>query len=236
MKTDNDFQLIEVTDQHPAQWLVHAEGFPVTIANLDPQNTVILGNNKEVQPKDHLTVPLGPGTAIPFSGINNVYGICMKNQSAAVLVIPGATGWFGSTGQSPSSVPPSVASTSIGSAGNTPLIGAALNPNQLAIQLVSMSITSIAVTTSPAAGQSAFTVEDGIYDSNGKQYLPCEIGLPGVAANQPYGAVNSNNMNFNNTIVPAGLILNLVNGGAGGTTSLRRCSGTVSYYLIGQGS
>jgi hypothetical protein len=116
------------------------------------------------------------------------------------------------------------ASVSIGSAGSAQLIPASAN----GARLLSLVISSIAVT--PAVNLAAsWVVEDVVHDSNGTQYLAAEIGLP---AGAPWVAVSSAELDEGGIVVPAGVIVRLLNGGAAGTTSLRRCSASATYIIL----
>jgi hypothetical protein len=118
-----------------------------------------------------------------------------------------------------------VASGSIGSGNNLDLITGGTSR----LQLLSASISSGAVT--PVGGiPSGWLLEDTIADTNGVQYLACEIGLPGGGTMA--WAFNSVEQDLAGIVVPIGVSLQLRNGGAGGSLSLRRCSGTVTYIII----
>lgn len=112
-------------------------------------------------------------------------------------------------------------SDSIGSGNTTDIISAAQNPN--GAYLWHLSISSGA-----NGGSTAFLVEDVVQDGNGNQYLACEIGLPA----QGGVAHNSINHDMKGILIPAGVNLKLINGGAGGGTALRRCSATAIVSLL----
>lgn len=232
---DNRFRLINVLDKRPATQLVWRGG-TVTIANLDGQNTIFIGDNHKIATTDQEVAPIGPGQSIPFDGTIDVYGITPTGISVSVLALPGAIGWFGSAGQSPSAVPPSVTSKAIGSGLPIDLIGNVKNPNGLPIQILSACLSSTASNFGGGGGSSGFAVEDMIQDDNGVPYLNCDISLPALAANVSDSNSNSVTLKYDNAVVPAGRKLVLQNGGASGTGALRRCSATVVYYLINSGT
>lgn len=116
------------------------------------------------------------------------------------------------------------ASVSIGSGNSTTLIAATQN----GVRLISLALTSKAIS---AGGGSAvaFLVEDQVIDTNGIQYLATEVGLPqGV----PWADGDSVTLDEGGIVVPPGVTVQLVNGGAAGTGSLRRCSASVTYIIL----
>lgn len=118
-------------------------------------------------------------------------------------------------------------SKTIGSGGTVHLIKASDNPNGLTLWSVSISSAASASGTSPPGN--SFMVEDTVTDSDGGQYLACQIGMgQGVGGS----AENSVSQNMFGIDVPAGASLDLNNGGAGGTAALRQCSATVIYQVI----
>ena len=116
------------------------------------------------------------------------------------------------------------ASASIGSGNTTTLIAATAN----GIRIVSITISAIAVSVGGGIA-SSFAVEDVVNDTNGVQYAATEIGLPqGVPFAMPAGVP----FDLSGIVVPAGVTVQLVNGGAGGTGALRRCSASASYIIL----
>lgn len=117
----------------------------------------------------------------------------------------------------------STASQVIGSAGTAHLVTAANNPAGLLLWHV--------VISSGAAGTMAsnFLVEDLVQDSAGNIYGACEIGLGNGGTGQSHNSISHD---CNGILVPAGASLDLVNGGAGGGTALRRCSAVVKYTAL----
>jgi hypothetical protein len=116
------------------------------------------------------------------------------------------------------------ASASIGSSATTTLIA----PTANGIRLISLALSAGVCAPSNGAGQ-GFLVEDVVNDTNGVQYLAVEIGLPvGVVVN----GFNSVSLDEAGIVVPAGATVQLVNGGAAGTTSLRRCSASATYVTL----
>jgi predicted sugar kinase len=116
------------------------------------------------------------------------------------------------------------ASVSIGS-GNTATL---ISPTANGVRITSLSISSQAVSVGSGASAS-FAVEDVVNDTNGVQYGATEIGLP---AGVPFATANSTPFDEGGIVVPAGVTVQLVNGGAGGTGSLRRCSASASYIIL----
>jgi hypothetical protein len=97
------------------------------------------------------------------------------------------------------------------------------------IRLLSLTVTSQAQTVGGGVG-SSFAVEDIVISSpGGTQYHAVEIGLPtGV----PYGETNSASLDEAGIVIPGGQDLILVNGGAGGTGALRRCTASGTYIIL----
>jgi hypothetical protein len=119
------------------------------------------------------------------------------------------------------------ASASIGSNGTTVLIHAA--ENVIGIQLVSLQVNSIAVPPAGGIG-SSWTAEDYVIDGNSVQYGAVEIGL---STSSTEAVTNSTGgIDLGGIVLDAGVNLKLVNGGAGGTNALRRCSATVVYIVL----
>ena len=116
------------------------------------------------------------------------------------------------------------ASASIGSGNVTTLIA----PTTNGIRIVSITISAIAVSVGGGAG-SSFAVEDVVNDTNGVQYAASEIGLPQGA---PFAMVGGVPFDLSGIVVPGGVTVQLVNGGAGGTGALRRCSASASYIIL----
>jgi hypothetical protein len=116
------------------------------------------------------------------------------------------------------------ASVSIGSGNTATLIA----PTANGVRINSVSISSQAISVGGGAAAS-FAVEDVVNDTNGVQYGATEIGLP---AGAPFGLANSTPFEQGGIVVPAGVTVQLVNGGAGGTGALRRCSASASYIIL----
>lgn len=116
------------------------------------------------------------------------------------------------------------ASASIGSGNTTTLI----SPTANGIRLISLTISAVAVSVGGGPG-SSFAVEDVVNDTNGVQYGAAEIGLPQGAQ---FALASSAPFDTAGIVVPAGATVQLVNGGAGGTGSLRRCSASASYIIL----
>lgn len=116
-------------------------------------------------------------------------------------------------------------SVSIGSGLTVAIITMAENPNGLYLWSLSVSSGAVADGSAPA---SSFLVEDVVQDGNMTQYLAVEIGL----AQDEGQAFNSVEQDMKGILVPAGVALNLLNGGAGGTTALRRCSATAIVSVL----
>lgn len=119
------------------------------------------------------------------------------------------------------------ASETIGSAGTVTLVSAANNPAGLL--LWSLSISSAASGTGLGSG---FITEDTVNDTDGNQYLACQIAMAGTVSGEGENAANSVAQDMNGILVPAGAALQLNNGGAGGTMALRQCSATVIYTTL----
>jgi hypothetical protein len=118
------------------------------------------------------------------------------------------------------------ASASIGSGNSVALIPASVNLK--GVKLWSLSISSIAAEGGGGPG-SSFTVDDTVTDTNITQYLACEIGM---AQGVPGAVTNGVSQDMGGIVIPAGAGLDLNNGGAGGTSALRRCSATAIYSLL----
>jgi len=116
------------------------------------------------------------------------------------------------------------ASASIGSGNTTTLISSTAN----GIRLISLTISAQAVSVGGGIGAS-FAVEDVVNDTNGVQYGAVEIGLPQGA---PFALANSAPFDEAGIVIPAGAAVQLVNGGAGGTGALRRCSASATYVTL----
>ncbi len=116
------------------------------------------------------------------------------------------------------------ASASIGSSNTTTLIA----PTANGIRLISMVLSSGVVAPANGVGQ-GFLVEDVVNDTNGVQYLAVEIGLPQGAV---LNGFNSAPLDEAGIVVPAGAAIQLVNGGAGGSGALRRCSASATYVTL----
>jgi hypothetical protein len=116
------------------------------------------------------------------------------------------------------------ASASIGSGNTTTLI----SPTANGIRLISLSISAQAVSVG-AGLASSFAVEDVVNDTNGVQYGAVEIGLPQGA---PFATANSSPFDEAGIVIAAGAAVQLVNGGAGGTGALRRCSASATYVTL----
>lgn len=116
------------------------------------------------------------------------------------------------------------ASASIGSGNTTTLI----SPTANGIRLLSVTVSAIAVSVGGGPG-SSFAVEDVVNDTNGVQYAAAEIGLPQGAQ---FADSDSAPFDTAGIVVAAGATVQLVNGGAGGTGSLRRCSASASYIIL----
>lgn len=116
------------------------------------------------------------------------------------------------------------ASASIGSGNTTTLI----SPTANGIRLISLTVSSVAVAVGTGIG-SSFAVEDVVNDTNGIQYGGVEIGLP---QGTPFASQNSAPFDTAGIVIPAGATVQLVNGGAGGTGALRRCSASASYIIL----
>lgn len=227
MPKPSTFQVVPVVGFSPATLLVEM-GRTATLYNSDTTNTLLLGESNDIQPGYQFTIPLGPGQSSTFTGADEVYGIAPPNITIDVLRLPNSLGYFGSP-NAPSPLSCSVVSKSIGSGSTIDLIGSGLNPNQLAIQLTAAAISSGA--NANGLG-SSFLVEDVILDTSGNQWLATEIGLPTSPSNVPVWDNTCMGLPLTNAVVPAGAKLQLMNGGAGGTGALRRCSATVTYFLI----
>lgn len=116
------------------------------------------------------------------------------------------------------------ASASIGSGNTTTLIA----PTANGIRLLSVTISAVAVAVGGGGGAS-FAVEDQVIDTNGVQYGAIEVGLPqGV----PFSVCPAAPFDLGGIVVPANATVQLVNGGAGGTGALRRCSASASYIIL----
>lgn len=116
------------------------------------------------------------------------------------------------------------ASVSIGSGGTATLV----SPTAQGIRLISLTVSAGAVSVGGGPG-SSFLVEDVVADTNGVQYAAVEIGLPqGVQ----FATANSAPFDEAGIVIPAGATLQLINGGAGGTGSLRRCSASATYVTL----
>jgi len=116
------------------------------------------------------------------------------------------------------------ASASIGS-GNTITL---ISPTTNGIRLLSITLSAVAVSVGGGVGAS-FAVEDTVIDTNGIQYAALEVGLPqGV----PFASFPAAPFDLGGIVVPANATVQLVNGGAGGTGALRRCSASASYIIL----
>ena len=118
------------------------------------------------------------------------------------------------------------ASESIGSGNSIVLLAGTINVK--GIKLWSLSISSAMSSVGGGPG-SSFVVDDTVSDNTGTQYLACEIGLPSGTES---GSTNSVSQDMAGIVLPAGATLSLNNGGAGGTSSLHRCSATVIYSIL----
>jgi hypothetical protein len=116
------------------------------------------------------------------------------------------------------------ASVSIGSGNTATLIA----PTANGVRLISLLLWSAAV--SPPGGPGVnFLVEDVVNDTNGVQYAAAEIGLP---AGPETVETAAGSLDEAGIVVPAGVTVQLVNGGAAATFSLRRCSASVTYIIL----
>jgi hypothetical protein len=102
-----------------------------------------------------------------------------------------------------------------------------VNAQPNGIRLWSLSIASICVTVAPLLA--SFVTEDVITDTNGVQYLACEMGMAAGVNSQMTSSVSQDMAGI---VVPAEAALQLTNGGAGGQAPLRRCSATAVYTIL----
>jgi hypothetical protein len=116
------------------------------------------------------------------------------------------------------------ASVSIGSSNTVTLINA--TPN--GVRLISLAMSSIAVSPIGGAGVRLAT-EDVVNDTNGVQYCATEIGF---TASNEVAVTSGATLDEGGIVVPAGASVQLVNGGGGGTTALRRCSASATYIIL----
>lgn len=116
------------------------------------------------------------------------------------------------------------ASASIGSHNTVTLIA----PTANGIRLISLQLNSGAI-GGVGGSPVSWLLEDSVSDTNGVQYLATEIGLPDGA---PFASFNSATLDEGGIVIPAGVTVQLVNGGAGGTNSLRRCSASATYIIL----
>lgn len=231
------FQSVSVGSQPPATLLV-PKGNPSTIYNSDVTNTVMISDHAAFLINDQMTVPLGPGTSISFDGKTEVYALALTDDIVEIWVFPGSV-TVNQSPQAPAQTPPNVFSASIGSGSTADVIGGTgfPNPKKLPIQLLFALISSVA--SSVIGGNSAFTAEDILMDTDGIQYAACEVGLPFVPDStllpEPVTGITVTNtapVDLKAAVVAGGAKVQLANGGAGGTGADRRCSCTVVFYLV----
>ena len=195
-----------------------------TLINADIANTLIIGDYSSLQVGDEFTVPFGPGQSISVDGSTQVFAALPTGaQPVTVLKLPGTTQLGGSSAQIPTSTPPMVA-TAVATSGNTvDLVGTALNPKKLPIQMLVCSLSCFVAAAAPGG----FNAQDAIQDDHGMAYVPMQVGLPssgGICA--PTLTVP-----MQGATVPAGRKLQVSNGG--GTGVLHQCAAMVIYYLVG---
>jgi hypothetical protein len=216
------FETFDIIGGTPATLLVDIDEV-ATIVNADATNTLTIGDNHAIQPGDQKTVPFGPGQTLSTDGSQQIWGVISGTKALAILKFPGTVSLIGQSAQAPTGTPPKVASA-VASSGNTvDIIGNALNPSHLPIQIVVAALSSFVA----AAAPTAFNAQDSIQDTAGNTYIPLQVGLPssgGICA--PTLAIP-----FGNAVVPAGAKLQLNNGGGSG--ALHQCAAVVSYYLVG---
>lgn len=195
-----------------------------TIINADVANTLTIGDYSALQVGDEFTVPFGPGQTLSVDGSTQLYGaLPAGSQPITILKLPGATQLSGTSSQIPTSTPPKIA-TAVATSGNTvDLIGTALNPKKLPIQLLVCSMSSFVA----AAAPSAFQVQDAIQDDASMVYVPLQVGLPSS------GGICDPTITvpMQGATVPAKRKLQLSNGGGAG--ALHQCAAMVIYYLVG---
>jgi hypothetical protein len=114
-------------------------------------------------------------------------------------------------------------SQEVGSGGTAVLVTAAQNVAGLLLYEVTISSGAVGV---PSGN---FLVQDQVVDSSGNVYGSVEIGLAASGSGQ---AFNGQEFDWEGALVPAGVSLSLVNGGAGGNTSLRHCSAVLSCTVL----
>ena len=222
------FATIKVTGIKRPATLLADYGEICTLVNSDAAITITLGHDNTVQPGDINSAPLGAGQVMSTDGSSQVYGINTGVQSAIVLKFPGVV-FLSGIGPSPTITPPMVAVGSIGSGNTTDLIGGTgnNNPNNLSIQLLTVSISSFVSAGSVGSG---FNVQDAIIDNQGGMWFQVQNGLPSSSAPQ-LSPVNLW-QDMKSALVPAGRKLQLSNGSGAGS-ALHQCSATVVYYLVG---
>lgn len=219
-----DFQEVPVGGPgSPAATLLLEAGEPGTIVNTDTENTLTIGKTNDIQVGYQSTAPLYPGQALPFDGATDVYGIAPNGLTINVLVLPGARGGPSGPSLSPSFNPSSIATATATAGSTVDVIGTALNPSKLSIQLLSAVMSVFCAAGSSATAQN---LQDVLQDDHAFPYLTVQTGVPsGGGISDPTATLD-----YKGSLVPAGRKLQLVNGGGVGV--LHQVSVTVLYYLV----
>jgi len=88
-------ETVQITASKPTATLIIAAGEgPHLVKNLDPINTVFLGDNNTIQSTDPTVIPLQAGTSVAVDGRNDLYGVTAPSITVQVSKLLGGLSSF----------------------------------------------------------------------------------------------------------------------------------------------